>query len=484
MRCPYLLSMHILCDEDGEVIGPYLEESLDFFFMDESEQSIVSSAIAKLLKDLSSSVLQSVVDTLNSLGVTSPEDFQYVNESDLLPVLRPIQARKLVSAWSKIKTSADSLSSSSESSSASCSSSPSSGTSSRVVSDWADSFKIPWQKLPEELTQCLERKKRPSPRFRRDMVRIVVSEMMKDVIEGDIIGSGYDSLVKQIQNRVENVKRPNVPKIGKRIRTEDSDTEEIPVEKRAVVQDTYGCVNWNVQFMPLNETNESQLDKQERMKIMSKTTNVDPEEVSNLMKATFYSQRKEINNGASVPHLCENWPFLLQEIGMCVHFKQLTGIDLKEMFLKSLDKKGQRLLNFLKSVGSEKTTKVMQAAAKLEVMRRQTEGCSEDLKDVVLLLLAYFEEKEEVMVHYVEESCLVKDVEVDKLPATPCIIVCGSSCYGSKTFMLSIDQKITTRHISTFISAVCMMFGSYYCFNIHYPLELLLWSSCKGAFLA
>ncbi|XP_051575974.1 uncharacterized protein LOC127453566 [Myxocyprinus asiaticus] len=223
--------------------------------------------------------------------------------------------------------------------------------------------------------------------------------------------------------------------------------------------------------MPHNETKENQLDKQERMKIMSKTTNVDPEEVSNLLKATYYSQRKDINNGASIQQLCENWPFLFQEVGMCVHFKQLTGIDLKEMFLKSLDKKGQRLLNFLKTVGAEKTN-VLQAAAKLEVTRCQTEGCSEDLKDVVLLLLAYFDEKEEVVFHYVEESCLVEDVEVDKLPATPCIIVCGSSCYTSKLFMLSIDQKITAPHISTFISVLCMMFGSYYCFNIHYPLEL------------
>lgn len=44
---------------------------------------------------------------------------------------------------------------------------------------------------------------------------------------------------------------------------------------------------------------------------------------------------------------------------------------------------------------------------------------------MVLLLLAYFDEKEEIMFHYVEDSCLVEDVEVDKLLATPCIIVCG-----------------------------------------------------------
>lgn len=283
------------------------------------------------------------------------------------------------------------------------------------------------------------------------MIRIVVSEMMKlcdspskqsstaiakkmvakypaslqDVIEGDVVGSGYYSLVKQIQNRIENVKRPSVPKIRKRNRTEDSDTEEIPAEQKAAVQDTYGCVNWEPKFMPLNETKESQLDKQERMKIISKTTTVDPEEVSNLLKATYYSQRKDINNGASIKQLCENWPFLFQEVGMCAHFKQLTGIDLKEMFLKSLDKKGQRLLNFLKTSGAEKKKKVLQTAAKLEIMRAQNEGCSEDLKDVVLLLLAYFDEKEEIMFHYVEDSCLVEDVEVDKLPATPCIIVCG-----------------------------------------------------------
>ncbi|RXN38123.1 hypothetical protein ROHU_001416 [Labeo rohita] len=413
--------------------------------MNESEQSSVTTAVAEILKDISSSVLQSVVETLNSLGVSSPEDFRYVQEADLLPVLRPIQARKLVSAWSKNKESSDSLPSSRESSSgtqsSSCSSSPSPtfGKASTVAFDWANNFKIPWVKLPEALMQCLERQKRPTPRLRRDMVKIVVSEMMKmcespskqnstviakkmvakypaslqDVIDGDIIGAGYHSLLKQIQNRVENVKRTNVPKIRKRSRTEDSDTEEIPAERRAAVQDTYGCVNWNVEFMPLNETKESQLEKQEMMKIKSKATNFDSEEVSTLLKATYYTQRKDINNGASIQQLCENWPFLFQEV-----------------------------------------------------------GCSEDLKDVVLLLLAYFDEKEEVMFHYVEESCLVEDVDVDKLPATPCIIVCGTSCYTTKLFMLSIDQKISTPHISTFVAAICMMFSSYYCFNIHYPLEL------------
>lgn len=255
--------------------------------------------------------------------------------------------------------------------------------------------------VSEMMKMCESRSKQNSTVIAKKMVAKYPASL-QDVIDGDIIGAGYHSLLKQIQNRVENVKRTNVPKIRKRSRTEDSDTEEIPAERRAAVQDTYGCVNWNVECMPLNETKESQLEKQEMMKIKSKATNFD-----------------------SIQQLCENWPFLFQEVGMCTHFKQLTGIDLKEMFLKSLDKKGQRLLNFLKTVGAEKKPKVMQTAAKLDVLRCQPEGCSEDLKDVVLLLLAYFDEKEEVMFHYVEESCLVEDVDVDKLPATPCIIVCG-----------------------------------------------------------
>lgn len=47
------------------------------------------------------------------------------------------------------------------------------------------------------------------------------------------------------------------------------------------------------------------------------------------------------------------------------------------------------------------------------------EGCSEDLKDMVLLLLTYFDEKEENLFHYVEETCLANEVNVESLPPIP-----------------------------------------------------------------
>ena len=67
--------------------------------MDDAEQINISSAITKVLPDLPASILNIVEETLQSLGVETTEDFHFIQEGDLLSVLRPIQARKLVAAW-------------------------------------------------------------------------------------------------------------------------------------------------------------------------------------------------------------------------------------------------------------------------------------------------------------------------------------------------------------------------------------------------
>ncbi|KAF7649572.1 hypothetical protein LDENG_00139390, partial [Lucifuga dentata] len=126
----------------------------------------------------------------------------------------------------------------------------------------------------------------------------------------------------------------------------------------------------------------------------------------------------------------------------------------------------------MRTTCADKNKQVLQTVTKLEILRGQLEGCSEDVKDMVLLLLCYFDEKEENLFHYVEETCLAEDVPMETLPVTPCIIVCGTSCYTSRQFMLSIDGKVVNDQIPTFISAICLMFGSYYCLNIHYPVGL------------
>ncbi len=67
--------------------------------MDDAEQINIRSAIKKVLPDLAASILDILVETLQSLGVETTEDFPFIQEADLLSTLRPIQARRLVAAW-------------------------------------------------------------------------------------------------------------------------------------------------------------------------------------------------------------------------------------------------------------------------------------------------------------------------------------------------------------------------------------------------
>ncbi|XP_048857411.1 uncharacterized protein LOC125724956 [Brienomyrus brachyistius] len=477
--------------------------------MSDSERTFLDVAITEVLPELQAVNKNILEEHLQSIGVETSDDLRFVTEADLMTALRPVQARKLLSAWKqKYQTPENSSLSSVEASptqslsllsvSPQSLSSTSSSSPGRDI-HWDDNFEIPWSKLPAEVMHFLERGKRPRPKLRRQMVRIVVTEMMEkcphvgrkhsidvakkmvakypnslqDVIEGDIVGAGYLSLVKQLQNRIENVRRTSTPKIRKRKHQTDSDhTDEIPLEERAAMQDTYGCLKWNVEFLPLEETPESQQQKMEKLKVMFQQADANPEEVKSLMKSTYYTQRQHVNQGKSIKCLREEWPFWFDELGMSVHFKELTGIDLKETFTRNLDLKGKRLLEYMTTVAVSKSKTFLQTYARLQRIRGPQSGCSDDVKEMVLLLLSYFDEKEEYMLFHVEDTCLADEVQLEQVPLTPTIIVCGQSCYSSRRYMLSIDRNLVSTNISSFVSALCLMFGSYYNFNIHYPSEL------------
>lgn len=60
---------------------------------------MIRSAITAVFPDLSAEVLTSVEDTLKALGTETADDLQYITEKDLVAVLKPVQARRLVAAW-------------------------------------------------------------------------------------------------------------------------------------------------------------------------------------------------------------------------------------------------------------------------------------------------------------------------------------------------------------------------------------------------
>lgn len=95
---------------------------------------------------------------------------------------------------------------------------------SELIADNSDSpphfkFEVPWSKMPSEITRKLKNKERPTGRGRRELIRLIVGEILTtcpspgkhlseisrkivssypqsflDVIEDQVVGSGYDSL--------------------------------------------------------------------------------------------------------------------------------------------------------------------------------------------------------------------------------------------------------------------------------------------------
>ena len=101
----------------------------------------------------------------------------------------------------------------------------------QVSPNWAHEFQIPWSKMSKrDLISIVEKGKRPTPKARREMVRVIMDDVVKqdprpgkkalecitrrivakypssfkDVLEGSLVGSGHESLCRQLINRAEH----------------------------------------------------------------------------------------------------------------------------------------------------------------------------------------------------------------------------------------------------------------------------------------
>jgi len=57
--------------------------------------------IRAVLPNISEDSIAQILTRLADIGVESSQDLQHVTEEDLSAVMRPIQARKLLAAWSQ-----------------------------------------------------------------------------------------------------------------------------------------------------------------------------------------------------------------------------------------------------------------------------------------------------------------------------------------------------------------------------------------------
>lgn len=110
---------------------------------------------------------------------------------------------------------------------------------------------------------------------------------------------------------------------------EENDTSRASPTQKMYLHDKYGCIN----FMPVDYPDGGSETTQEDKKVLlqEKYKQRPKDGVEDLMKDTYTSQRKDIiENKMDVPDLQISWPHLSEEAGMFVHFKELTGISIKE----------------------------------------------------------------------------------------------------------------------------------------------------------
>ena len=296
---------------------------------------------------------------------------------------------------------------------------------------WANRYSIPWDKMPAQLRTCLKSKQRPTNKDRREMIRILCDDILQvaghigrkeinticqkivsqypdsfrdmDQKTVKVVGSGHDSILYQLENRIYNLKRQS--SVMRRAPTAAAECAE-PQRKRAR-KDNYGCTNWGP-ALPESETVETQQTKMETLQRQYATReDEDKELIEQMMRDTYASQRNLRNQKTPVLYvndILEKWPFLREINCLLAHFEELTGTT-ADAFDEALTgrNKGNRLYQFLQTFRMKKRSiatwcnKIGQAIEVQKCVTPQSTG-------VLPLLLAYFGEKETGLMKVYEVS--------------------------------------------------------------------------------
>ena len=306
--------------------------------------------------------------------------------------------------------------------------------------NWITNFKIPWHKLPKGLLEACSTNKRPTPSQRREMVRIICDEILqvctipgrkalskvaemivakygdsfRDTVGDTVIGTGFDSLRKQMEERVFNENR-KIKKPGRLLEkltatTVDDDGDKVPKARKKPICDSYGCINWQPDSFGENETEETQKEKQDWLLTEFPKKKVDKTKVTLLMKQTYASQRLFINrtepNSPSITEIQQQWPFIFHVETMLLHFQELMGFNLKEVLNQSLQSKAVTIYNYMKKEHSSKK-RVAEALTKIDKAIDVDKSDVPYVTGVYLLLPAYFNEPETLLINCYDVSKII-----------------------------------------------------------------------------
>ncbi|CAK6974710.1 hypothetical protein PFLUV_G00052250 [Scomber scombrus] len=356
----------------------------------------IKEIICKTLPNLSEETQLQIILKLQSSGLESKEDLEYVQQEDIADLLPVIQRRKLLDAFklvtldlqaiptssslsSDLSASESSLSSCTHSSSsqlsaiASCSnrarnSEPSNRPSTfQILKTWPETFQVPWEQMPQEIRSAIADGKRPKPVARRQMVRVLADEMrryeanptraqcltvVQNIIrqypksfadmtpDGSLLGGGYTSLLIQVKNRIENLNR------------DVSFTRHRSSTQKRGPTDTYGCTRFQPEF-PAEETDDTVEQHRQRLVEIYRQEGAggaERAEVKNLMELTFSLQRRHINTlpTPDIEDVKSKWPFLFTPRYIYAHFELLTDINVLRSLELSMEECGRAITRYFR----------------------------------------------------------------------------------------------------------------------------------------
>ncbi|KAL4008055.1 hypothetical protein ACER0C_001907 [Sarotherodon galilaeus] len=465
--------------------------------LDEDLKDIILRALPLISEDTQ----QSLIHKLLSDGVESTQDLKFVIEDDIADLLPPLQLQTLLEAF-KNETDLVTLDLPMIPSSSSLLSSPaappcstpsgvlplsnqehdnseSCGQTTLFRKQWAETFQVPWALMPMEIQAAVAEGKRPSPAARRQMVRILADEIRKHELNpthaqcvticrnivrkypqsfadlcdnGQLLEEDYISLVIQIKNRIDNLKR-----------TSNFRHSRLSGMKRGATNN-YGCDRFEHGLLP-EETNETVERKRQRLEEIyhqDGSNMVEKDEVKELMKVTFDLQRRQIN-ALPVPairDLRDRWPYLFTHNGLYTHFELLTDIKVLRTLEVAMEECGPTILEVFSKSTNPDIQSILSVGPKLELS-----FC------ILQLLMAHFSEPLGGLILFANANATAAELQTTlQLPATPRLILLAKSLESSICrWMISLEGHIICEGIQpTFLSGLAAVFSIYYIFNLQY----------------
>ncbi|XP_067217734.1 uncharacterized protein [Chanodichthys erythropterus] len=454
----------------------------------------LKDAVLLVLPSLSPDVTNQLVEKLMDQGVEDLDDLTYVKEEDISEFLRPIQCRKLLSAWKHqehqnctvVLQPAEIIPLVPPETKTTDSSKPtSSSVASTASHSWLENFKVPWDLMPPGIKSAVENGQRPSPSDRRQMIRILADEIRKlekaptrsqcltvtrqivsqypksfaDMMCDKVVGGGYESLLSQLKVRIEHLNRTSTLS---HCRNNRSDT--VTSRKRSFT-DSYGCTRWQPALPPGESCDSLEVKRQkmEEIHLHEGMSGAERGDVCKLMEETYWLQRQMINGTPSptIEELKTKWPYLFTQRHIYGHFEQLTDKKVLRLLELSVQECGQIIIEFFKRKPTNDDVRSILSRGENDV------GAM-----VLQLLLAHFKEKLDDVILQADEFATASDVQQSlHLPESPRLIFLGQSL-SNQRWMLSLEGQVVCEGAQpSFITGLAALFASFYNFNLQYQEE-------------